>query len=214
MSDQENQTVSFQGAQPEVVQPLPEKVEGEQGAVNKSEVTNEAENLTESISKEVAKQVQGFTDRLTAHIDKRFNEYAGKQTQAIASDNPQPVGNQINDTESVKAAIASQVITDLGIQAMKEVGVDVLTNDPEASMIDTSSPSAYIQSVRKAAEKKMQRINTPSEGRLAGVPGGQYENEDIGAISAELAKLQQNPTKNIERRKELRAKLARLTKQE
>ena len=95
MGDQENQTVSFQGAQPEAdAKPL-QNAEGEKGAVQESAVTKEAEHLTQTISQEVAKQVQSYTDRLTAHIDKRFGEFAGKQTSPIASENP-VMGNQIN----------------------------------------------------------------------------------------------------------------------
>ena len=211
MGDQENQTVSFQGAQTEAdAKPLPQ-AEGEKGAVQESAVTKEAEHLTQTISQEVAKQVQSYTDRLTAHIDKRFGEFAGKQTPPIASENP-VMGNQINNPEVEKAAIAAQVITELGNEEIKKIGVQLFGNDPEISLIDQSSPSAYVQSCRKAAETKAKRLNTPSEGRLAGMPGGQYSNEDAEAIAAELDKLQQNPSQNVEQRKALRAKLASLTK--
>ena len=218
MEGQSNQTVSFQGAQDEPAKPLPQPTpqpvaqpgaEGEKGA--EGEITQEGAQ-PDAVIQEIAKQVQAHTDRLTAHIDKRLDEISQK-FQPIASGNPaQQQGGQINSSEAEsRAAMAAELVTQMGMDVMKEVGVEVLTTDQEATNLDMSSPSAYLKTLREAAEKKKQRLNTPSAGRLAGVPGGSYESENVDVMADELSKLQANPLANREKRKELRERLAKDT---
>jgi hypothetical protein len=217
MGDQEN-NVSFQGAQGNNAQALQgeKPVEQGKGAEVQSEITKGTEHLSETITQEVAKQVQSFTDRLTAHIDKRFQEL-GKPAQEISSGNQQQQVAQINDPAQIQSIIEAQKVTNIAMQEMDEVGVRVLNNDPEVSMIDQSSEAAYIRSCRKAAEAKIKRLNTPSEGRLAGMAGGQYSgSEDADTLAGELQKIQDGPNPlspaNKQKRKEITAKLNALQK--
>ena len=222
MTGDQNSSVSFQGAQPnkQVVNDLQanqKPADQGQGAEPNETITNETENLSKTISKEVEKQVQSFTDRLTAHIDKRFDSLGAQPQQQIVSDNQQQVG-QINDPAVAQAMIEAQKVTNIALQEMDDVGVRVMNNDPEASMIDRTSEAAYIRSCRTAAEAKKKRLETPSEGRLPGLTGsGQYQsNEDAETLAAELEKIQSGPnpfsSENKKKRKEITARLDALRK--
>lgn len=61
-------------------------------------------------------------------------------------------GEQIHPINSVAAMI------------MDERGIDILQDDPEADLLDMSSPTKFILSLDKAITAKEQRLQNPSEG--------------------------------------------------
>ena len=92
-------------------------------------------------------------------------EMPGQQTNLTPSQNMSAV--------SPEAAAQAALLSSLADDIFKEVGITVDTEDPEASLVDQSNPTAFLKTIRAAAEKKKQRVNTPAEARVASLTKGQ-----------------------------------------
>ena len=111
-----------------------------------------------------------------------------------------PVGE---DEKAMRAVAAA--MNDLTDDIYKEVGVVVEQNDPEVELIDQSSPAAFLKSLRKAAEKKAQRIATPAEARITSLAKGTKTSLET-QYAEERAKIQGDVEALIQLKKKYRAK--------
>ena len=134
-----------------------------------------------------------------------YDDVLSKPDQSV---NPQAVAQQkpVNERE-IAAQAAAAVIDRMAQKIFDSTGVEVNKDDPEAEMIDQSSPEEFLDSLRKAAEKKAARVNTPSAAKIAsmGRPQGQSPNLEA-EYREKAAKLQGNVSALIELKKEYRAK--------
>lgn len=82
---------------------------------------------------------------------------------------------EVSDPEQV-AKVAAVVMDGLVNDIYREIGVTVLDGDPEVDLVDQSTPSAFLKSIRAAAEKKKQRTETAPEARITSLGKGQPTN--------------------------------------
>lgn len=107
------------------------------------------------------------------------------------------------DDRAIRAVAAA--MNELTDDIYKEVGVMVEQNDPEVELIDQSSPSAFLKSLRKAAEKKAQRIATPAEARITSLAKGSQTSLE-NQYAEEKKKIQGDVQALIELKRKYRAK--------
>lgn len=138
-----------------------------------------------------------------AAYDNVFSQLSESETDHPTGAQHQPKGEQ---DPSLQATI--KLMNRLSDDIYKDVGVTLIEGDPETELVDMSSPEAYLKSLRKAAEKKAQRLETPVEARITSLARGSSISEE--SLVAELTELQKNPTANKERRKEIMKKLEEL----
>jgi len=109
-----------------------------------------------------------------------YDNVMKETTQELPGQLNTVIPNQGIENLPPEAVARAAVLDELTQDVFKEVGVVLEPNDPEASMVDQTSPAAFLKSVRAAVEKKKQRVNTPVEARIASINKGQptdLENE-------------------------------------
>lgn len=107
------------------------------------------------------------------------------------------------DEKAIRAVAAA--MNDLTDDIYKEVGVVVDKNDPEVELIDQSSPAEFLKSLRKAAEKKAQRIATPAEARITSLAKGSQTSLET-KFAEEKSKIHGDVEALIQLKKKYRAK--------
>jgi len=89
----------------------------------------------------------------------------------------------------------------------KKAGVSILPDDPEVSMVDQSSPVAFLTTLQQAVEKKKQRVQTAPEARITSLVRGQQPNTNLEAqYLEEKSKIQGDVQELIKLKKKYRAK--------
>jgi len=201
MSD-EQKGVSFQGE----TSPAAEQVEG---SAPQYFTRQEAQRLRDDIMEDVKRQTQSLTDKASSRIEKKvqdelkkFDEVVALQKQAgidldpvglkaarqdiIASvlskvdDDLPPVAQPKAEQKSPDPQEAVVAFTNQAAEAIfEELGVVVEPEDPEAKDISHDSPKEFLKSLRKAAEAKKQRIETPGEVRVPGTQSGSVSNQSL-----------------------------------
>jgi hypothetical protein len=134
--------------------------------------------------------------------DKVLKESAQSQSQGQLGAS---IPNQSTPTLPPEVAAQAQLVNDMTEDVFKEIGVVVEPNDPEAEMVDQSSPTAFLKSIRVAAEKKKQRVSTPAEARIASQLTGQTTDLET-QYKERLSKLQGQTDAIIALKKEYRKK--------
>ena len=191
----------------------------------KDDILRQTQSLTDKATSRIDKQIQERLQSINNAI--KIQREAGvkitpQQELAIrqrvyddvlsnpeSSTNPsEPVAQQqpLGERE-IMARAAAAVINRLTQKIFDDTGVEVNVDDPEAEMIDQTTPESFIESVRKAAEKKAQRVSTPPQAKIASLGRTQGHSPNLEAEYAEKRKgLQGNVSALIELKKEYRAK--------
>lgn len=138
--------------------------------------------------------------RRTAY-DKVLKETTQEPQGQLNTVTPNPSIQTLPPEVVAQAQLANEIAQDI----FEELGVTVEDKDPEASMVDMSSPKAFVNSIRVAAEKKKQRVSTPVEARIASQLTGQTTDLET-QYKERLSKLQGQPSAIIELKKEFRKK--------
>lgn len=174
------------------VQFTPSGQEGEQGQTQPEYVTvDQARRMTEEAVQQAVSKAQSLVDksgnRLQEKIQAKLKDLestlkvqaaAGikitpEQEQALRQqvmvdalaevEEPAAQAGQTRETQTQDAQ-AGQIdpISQAAWELMQERGVEILENDPEAKMLDFSTPYKFLLSVEKAVSTKEQRLQSSS----------------------------------------------------
>lgn len=112
-----------------------------------------------------------------------------------------------DDPSQAAQKAAAAVINGMAEEIYKKAGIMVMPDDPEASMVDQSSPVAFLTTLQQAVEKKKQRVQTAPEARITSLGRGQQPNTNLEAqYLEEKKKYQGDVNALIELKKKYRAK--------
>ena len=137
--------------------------------------------------------------RQTAY-DNVFSQLSENDPEHPTGVQPQPAGEK--DQVMQATAMLMNRLTD-GVY--KDVGTVLMEGDPEVGLIDNSTPEAYLKTLRKAAEKKAQRVSTPAEARITSLAKGTQTNLE-SQYAEEKSKIQGDVQALIELKRKYRAK--------
>ena len=151
-------------------------------AVGQSEAefirASDAQRMIEEAVERALRQSQSMTDKASARLTQQFNELKGTIEQLKASGSQVPAetleamralshslgepaaSNGGNGGQAAGAGGEEEGGADIDAQAAKiyqESGVIVYRNDPEAGMIDHSSPERFLETLTAAAKAKAVR---------------------------------------------------------
>ena len=194
-----------------------------QDAVNQS--LRQSQSLTDKSEARIRKDIQDKLNQIdqarktfeaagvtiTPEINERIRRQViddgllGETSQAGAGTQPAAEPSQAN---------ANDPISQTALTMMQEAGVTVLDTDPEASMLDQSSPRAFLRSLDKAIEAKRERMGSNPGNSLQ---QGQRMPTNLGAAGAKTglmeqyqAEISKNPNLPQHMRLEIRRKYRRL----
>lgn len=131
--------------------------------------------------------------------DKALQQF-GEEEEPTTTAQEQPV-----DPRQMAEMAAAAVVSGMANDIYKEAGVTVKDNDPEAEMVDHSSPTAFLNSLRAAVEKKKQRVQTAPEARITTLGKGQSTNLEAQYLD-EKKNIQGDVNALIELKKKYREK--------
>jgi len=221
-SDQTSQEVSNQEQEPSpyLTREEAQRLFEEQ----KNEVLKQTQSLTDKASSRLDKKLRDELKKINDVIDLqkkagipitpeqeralRQEVYDSTIKQFGEEEEPSDKTAQPNipqDPQQAAQMAAAAVIDSLVKDVYKEAGVTVMEDDPEAELIDRSSPTAFLTSIRQAAEKKKQRIQTAPEARITTLGKGQQSNLEAQYLE-EKNKIHGDVNALIELKKKYRTK--------
>lgn len=133
--------------------------------------------------------------------DKAFSTLDDEERSAVSGTQPQRQ-DEPGEAEKAQAAIMQNLTMDV----YKEAGVELYPGDPEVELIDYSTPAAFLKSLRAAAGKKKQRIETPAGGRITSLAQKGQQKSLEAQYLEEKAKIQGDVNALIELKKKYKAK--------
>lgn len=183
MSEPDQRVVASPAGQPETppVQPDQTQDAPQLEGLSREEVLKMVKEAEET----AFRRAQGLITKTNTRIRERVGEIEqvlGKAGVTLDASQKaalvEQVTNQVSTEEpsepaSLEPPPPADPITQIASQMMKEAGVVVYEDDPEAKLIDMSNPYKFITSLPKAIEAKKARENTSSKTtNTPGMAGG------------------------------------------
>ena len=148
---------------------------GAAGAETPAYITRqEAETLAQQAAEAVWRKAQGYADKSSSRLEQRVKELQGllgpltnEQRAQLEKTLTQPDGSQqaagatpdaAGPAGGGQQATAEQVNAEAE-RIYREAGVALEENDPEAKLVDQSSPDRFLATLREATATKAKRVN-------------------------------------------------------